>query len=143
VTLAAPVRTARCLCGALTATVRGAPASVYLCACRNCQTKSGSAFSYAAVFAADAANIDGAHRAFRYTGESGRWIENHFCPACGTAVFFISEGLPGTIGLAAGCFAGDGNPASDPALIPQRLYWLTSKPDWVCAPAGIETLARQ
>jgi hypothetical protein len=137
------LRKARCLCGALTATVRGAPASVYLCACRNCQTKSGSAFSYAAVFAADAVTIDGAHKAFRYTGESGRWIENHFCPDCGTAVFFLSEGLPGTIGIAAGCFAGETGGAHDAALTPQRLYWLENKHDWVRGPDGVEALERQ
>jgi hypothetical protein len=143
VTLPGPLRTALCLCGALTATARGAPAGVYLCACRNCQTKSGSAFSYAALFAADAVTIGGTHHGYRYNGESGRWIENRFCPVCGTAVFFISEGLPGTVGIAAGCFAGDADAAHDAALTPQRVYWLEKKNGWVCAPAGVEALARQ
>jgi hypothetical protein len=44
-------RLARCGCGALTAQTRGEPKHVYLCACRACQIKSGSASTYAALFA--------------------------------------------------------------------------------------------
>ena len=43
-------RIAQCGCGALTATVTGDPVTVYGCSCVDCQRKSGSAFSYAAVF---------------------------------------------------------------------------------------------
>jgi len=136
-------RVARCGCGALTAAVRGEPATVYLCACRNCQIKSGSAFSYAAVFAADAVTLNGAHNAYRYTGESGRWIENRFCPACGTAVFFYSEGFPGMVGIAAGCFADDANSVHDASLMPQRMYWAERKRDWVGGFEGCEQVARQ
>jgi hypothetical protein len=136
-------RTARCLCGALTATARGEPATVYLCACVNCQIKSGSAFSHAAVYPAAAVTIAGVHNAWRYTGESGRWIENHFCPACGVAVFFSSEGLPGAVGIAAGCFADDAGVAHDSALTPQRIYWAERRRDWVRAPKGVEEVGRQ
>lgn len=136
-------RTARCLCGALTATARGEPAHVYLCACARCQIRSGSAFSYAAVFAADAVTVAGAHNAYRHTGESGRFVENHFCPACGTAVFFHSEALAGLIGIAAGCFAGGADAAHDMALAPQRMYWAARKRDWVHGPEGVEQWQRQ
>jgi hypothetical protein len=136
-------RIARCNCGALTATARGEPSGVYLCACRACQIKSGSAFSYAALFAADAVTLDGANNAYRHTGDSGRWIENHFCPACGGAVFFYSEALPGVIGIAAGCFADSRDIARDAALTPRRLYWAARKHDWVSGPDGVAELERQ
>ena len=58
-------------------------------------------------------------------------------------VFFLSEGLPGTIGIAAGCFAGETGGAHDAGLTPQRLYWLENKHDWVCCPDGVEALERQ
>jgi hypothetical protein len=126
---ATPTRLARCGCGALTASARGEPQLVYLCACRACQIKSGSAFTYAAVFAADAVTIAGAHGAWRHPGDSGRWIENHFCPVCGVAVFFYSEGFAGMIGVAVGCFADDANAVRDAALTPQRMYWAERKRD--------------
>ena len=134
---------ARCLCGALTATVRGEAATVYLCACRNCQIKSGSAFTHAAIFDADAVTVAGAHSGFRHTGESGRWIENRFCPACGVAVFFHSEGFPGAVGIAAGCFAEETGVAQDAALTPQRMYWAERKRSWIGRLAGCEEIGRQ
>ena len=136
-------RLARCNCGALTATARGEPATVYLCACQKCQIKSGSAFSYAALFAADDVTTSGAHTAFRHAGESGRWIENHFCPVCGVAVFFHSEGLSGMIGIAAGCFADDAGAAHDTALTPQRMYWAERKRAWVRGADGMEEVEGQ
>jgi hypothetical protein len=136
-------RIARCNCGALTATARGEPAGVYLCACRACQIKSGSAFSYAALFPADAVTLAGAHNAYRSTGDSGRWIENHFCPACGVAVFFYSQGFPDAIGIAAGCFADSPDIARDAALTPHRMYWTERKHAWVRGPDGVAQLERQ
>jgi hypothetical protein len=38
-------RTARCLCGQLTAVTRGEPARVLMCSCADCRAKSGSAFA--------------------------------------------------------------------------------------------------
>jgi hypothetical protein len=136
-------RIARCLCGALTATARGEPANVYLCACKTCQIKSGSAFTHAALFAADAVTISGAHNGHRRIGESGRWIENRFCPSCGVAVLFYSEGLPGAVGIAAGCFADDIEGAHDAALTPQRMYWAERKHGWVGGFGGCEEIRRQ
>lgn len=142
-TRGAKTRIARCACGALTAAAAVEPTHVYLCACRACQTKSGSAFSYAAVFASDAVTISGPHKAYRYTGESGRWIENHFCPTCGVAVFFHSEGFADMIGIAAGCFAEEANAAHDIALAPQRMYWTERKQAWLPALDGVEEVSRQ
>lgn len=95
-------RIAACLCGGLTARVAGAPRDVYVCACRNCQKKSGSAFTYAAIFSAAEVSVAGAHKQYRYTGDSGRWIENNFCPTCGGFVFFTAQGFPDFIGINVG-----------------------------------------
>jgi hypothetical protein len=139
----ARARVAHCLCGALTATAHGEPGNVYLCSCRNCQKKSGSAFTYAAVFPADTVAISGAHNGYRLKGESGRWIENHFCPTCGVAVFFTAESFPDAVGIAAGCFADDADAKRDAALTPQRIYWTDRKRNWVLAFAGCEEVGRQ
>ena len=76
-------RIAQCGCGALTATVSGDPVTVYGCSCIDCQRKSGSAFSYAAMFPSAAVTIAGERKTWRHNGDSGRWIENIFCPTCG------------------------------------------------------------
>jgi hypothetical protein len=118
-------RVATCGCGSLRVTAHGEPADVYACSCADCQRKSGSAFTYAAIYAESAVTIAGEHRAWRRRGDSGRFIESGFCPTCGTNVFFQAEGLPGMVGIAAGCFA-------DPNFIkPQRLFWASRRHCWL------------
>ena len=68
-------RTASCACGALRVTARGAPAVVNACACLDCQTRSGSAFTYTAFFPNDALEIEGETRSFRTMRAAGRWHE--------------------------------------------------------------------
>jgi hypothetical protein len=136
-------RLARCGCGALTAQTRGEPRRVYLCACRACQIKSGSAFTYAALFSEGNVTLSGEHKAWRHNGDSGQWVESHFCPVCGVTVFFYAEGFPGAIGVPAGCFAEDEATARDGALTPQRMYWAERKREWVRGPEGVEEVGRQ
>jgi hypothetical protein len=125
-------RTASCGCGALTATVTGEPVTVYVCSCLVCQRKSGSAFTYAAVFPSAAVAMTGERKAWRHVGESGRWIESMFCPTCGISVGFLSEGMPGMTGVSVGCFA-------DPAFPPPGThYWASRRHDWMPPlPAGL------
>ena len=118
-------RIAQCGCGALTATVGGDPVTVYGCSCVACQRKSGSAFTYAAMFPSAAVTVTGERKTWRYTGDSGRWIENFFCPTCGVAVGFLSEGMPELTGISVGCFA-------DPDFAPPlRLYWASRRHRWL------------
>ena len=118
-------RIAQCGCGALTATVSGDPVTVYGCSCVACQRKSGSAFTYAAMFPSAAVTVTGERKTWRYTGNSGRWIENFFCPTCGVAVGFLSEGMPELTGISVGCFA-------DPDFAPPlQLYWASRRHRWL------------
>ena len=52
-------RAARCGCGSLTVTTTGEPAAVYACGCLSCQRKSGSAFTYSAVYPEAAVSMAG------------------------------------------------------------------------------------
>ncbi len=124
-------RTASCLCGSLQAVARGEPVETYLCSCQECQRRSGSAFTYAALYAESAVTVEGEFRPFRRHGDSGRFIENQFCPTCGVTVLFLAEGLPGLVGVAAGCF-------SDPDFAkPSRLYWAARHHRWLDLPSYI------
>lgn len=55
-------RIATCGSGSLRVTAWGEPADVYACSCADCQRKSGSAFTYAALYAESAVTIAGEHR---------------------------------------------------------------------------------
>ncbi|MGE4251865.1 MAG: GFA family protein [Parvibaculaceae bacterium] len=118
-------RTARCACGGLKITVTGEPARVYACACLECQRATGSAFSYRARFAESAiAGIEGDRRSWRRGSDAGRWIEQTFCPTCGSLVFMAGEAIPGEITVSVGCFA-------DPDFAaPVKIFWEERRHRW-------------
>jgi hypothetical protein len=125
-------RVARCGCGALTATVTGAPATVYVCSCLICQRKSGSSFTYAALFPSKAVTVAGERKPWRHIGDSGRWIETMFCPTCGVGIGFHAEGIPDMTGVSVGCF-------SDPDFAPPtRFYWASRRHKWLGLPDSVD-----
>ncbi len=130
-------KTAACVCGALTATARKAPVGVHACCCTDCQRRSGSAFTYTAFFAEGDLTIEGEHRTFRRDSEAGRFHETGFCPACGCAMIYRLEALPGVIGVPAGNFA---DRTFQP---PASLYWTVHRHEWLTPPAGVTAVERQ
>lgn len=130
-------RVASCLCGGLKVTTRGEPLDVYLCSCKDCQRGTGSAFSYGALFPEASVSATGESRTYRHYADSGRFIDNVFCPICGTGVMFRAEGLPGAVGVSVGCFA-------DPDFAkPSKLYWASRRHRWLEPPSGVEPLDTQ
>jgi len=123
-------KTAACACGALTVGVTSRPKFVHACTCLDCQRMSGSALSYTAFFPEAAAEITGPFTRWRRVASSGRWIDSHFCPTCGGAVFARSEGIPGLLGIAVGCFA---EPDFQP---PANFYWSARRHRWLIPPDG-------
>lgn len=130
-------RVARCACGQLTFTTQDEPKAVHACSCLECQRRSGSAFSYSAIYPRDDVAITGEARTLRRGSDSGRWIETRFCPTCGVTVGFEAEGLPGMIGVAVGCFA-------DPDFAPPAtFYWTLQRHRWLEFPNASQVLERQ
>ncbi|SHJ03330.1 Uncharacterized conserved protein [Shimia gijangensis] len=74
--------TGGCLCGAIRFTTSGQPDRVGLCHCLDCRKHHGALFYAAAIFPKEAVKTEGETRAYQ-----GR----HFCPACGSSVFAISQ----------------------------------------------------
>jgi hypothetical protein len=125
-------RTARCACGGLAVTTSGEPTVVYACSCLTCQRKSGSAFSYSAIFPETAVSAAGERKTWRHHADSGRWIESELCPTCGVTVLFRVEAWPGMVGVSIGCFA-------DPEFAePTKFYWGSRRHRWLHIPDGIE-----
>lgn len=119
------IRTARCACGGLQISLHGDPLSVYACACQECQRATGSSFSYRARYRASAiATIDGERRAWRRGSDAGRWVEQTFCPTCGTLVYMTGEAIPDELVVSVGCFADSAFPA------PARLFWASRRHRW-------------
>jgi hypothetical protein len=99
------------------------------CCCLQCQRRTGSLFGVTAFFAeAQVTAVEGEETTFRRIGHSGKGLNFHFCPRCGSTVYWEPEARPGRVAVAAGAFADPGFPA------PQRMIWTESRHPWVCTP---------
>jgi hypothetical protein len=120
---------ATCLCGQLAITAGGEPDMVIACNCLKCQQRGGAPFGVGAYYNRDRiVSVDGTSKEYGRTADSGRGLTNHFCPECGTTVYWSLEMRPDHLGIAAGCFA-------DPQFTaPVRTIWTENKHHWVKFP---------
>jgi hypothetical protein len=117
--------------------MKGEPLVVSSCCCQACQRRSGSFVSVQAFYAEEQVDhIFGASTKFERLGESGKKITYHFCPACGSTVYWLPEFRPGKIAVAAGAFADRSFPP------PERLVWTEQRHPWVQTPEGTKEYPR-
>lgn len=122
--------TGRCLCGAVRYWYEGEPIAIGLCQCERCQRQSGSAFLIGVVFPKDKVRIQGRLTICRFD-ISGRLLERHFCPTCGSAVSIMLERYPDLCSLMGGTL-------DDKAKIkPKFSVWCSSGQNWLSLPADI------
>ena len=107
-------RTATCSCGQLRLTCEGEPVRISICHCLECQKRTGSVFAVQARFPRDAVMIEGRWSQWARQGDSGGSATFHFCPVCGSTVYWEMTGVPNFIAVAVGAFA-------DPAFPPPRV----------------------
>lgn len=126
---AAAQRAATCACGQLRVTCRDEPRLVSLCHCLDCQRRTGSAFGIAAFWPRDAVSVAGRATAFSRLADSGFSIRFHFCPDCGSTVYWEPARKPDMVAVAVGAFADPGFPAPHQAVWDQRRHpWVAIQP---------------
>jgi hypothetical protein len=118
-------RTAHCSCGALRVEATGEPDAVVACHCGECQRRTGSVLGVGAYFKKDRVRSEGPDEIYVRDGQEGRKLRNHFCPTCGTTVFWEADLRPELIGVAVGAFRQSDFPR------PIRSVWEESKHEWV------------
>ena len=130
-------RSARCHCGALVLECEGEPRKVSMCHCLECQRRTGSAFSVAAFYERERVKLThGTPRSYARDSASGFPIVFHFCPDCGSNVWWEPERLPGIIGVALGAFA-------DPAFAaPEQAVFMRDKHHWIELPHEMAVFER-
>ena len=110
-------RTATCACGQLTVGCKGEPSTVSLCHCLACQKRTGSTYGIAAFFRRKDVEPKGRTTHYTRPSDSGHHVTFHFCPDCGSTVFWEPRRKAVMIVVAVGAFA-------DPAFPPpsQAVY---------------------
>jgi len=98
-------RNATCSCGQLVVRCNGEPALVSVCHCPSCQKRTGSPYGIAAFFPRADVQANGRTRRYTRTADSGFEVTFHFCPDCGSTVFWQPQRKPDMIAVAVGAFA--------------------------------------
>lgn len=123
---------ATCACGQAAIEVNAEPTMHGVCHCTNCKRRTGSAFGISAYFDRSAVvEQRGATSiyAFHHAAQNHDQ-ERHFCPRCGTTLFWYVSALPEKIGIAGGCFAGEGLAQPDYSVADRN------REPWVSLPEG-------
>src|ERR1700751_738982 len=82
-------RTACCHCGSLRAMVSGEPTIVNVCHCKACQRRTGAAMHTGVWFLKTQVRFEGSEKIYtREVEGTGRTISFHFCPTCGSSVYW-------------------------------------------------------
>jgi hypothetical protein len=119
-------RTASCNCGQLRVTCTGPdPDRVVMCNCYLCQKQTGSVFSVQARFPNEQVKIEGKSTAWKFpiegakptayrtcagsdgiaTNSAADVVTSHFCPVCGSTVYYFRKSDPDRTGVRVGAFA--------------------------------------
>jgi len=130
-------RTARCCCGGLQVEASGDPRFVVACHCTECQRRTGSVFGVSAYFRKGQINPSGISKVYVRDGQDGRKLRIHFCPDCGTSVYWEPDFLPDHFGVAVGAFADSGFPS------PVRSVWEKTRHQWVAFGHRLDRLVQQ
>jgi hypothetical protein len=122
---------ASCRCGKLRATVSGDPVRVSVCHCLNCKKRSGSAFAVQARWPSERVRIEGESKCHEILSDSGNRGIFHFCPECGSDVFYRNAGptvdadFANLIAIPLGAF-------DDPFFVSPRFsVWEERKHNWL------------
>jgi hypothetical protein len=128
-------RFASCSCGQLTAQVAGEPVRVSICHCLACQRRTGSTFAQQAKFRRDQVSVSGVSSEYVRVGDEGPGAKFHFCPTCGSTVYYQPQGQEEYLAVPVGAFADPSFPTPTFSVYEERMH------SWVVLPEGIEHMA--
>jgi len=118
-------RKASCNCGQLSVAYEGPdPERVSLCQCYECQKRTGTVLSVQTRIPREQVTIEGQSTTWSFPVEGGEPVTfrscdsggatYHFCPDCGSTVYWDISVAPDVIGVAVGTFA---DPTFPPPMI--------------------------
>jgi hypothetical protein len=118
-------RKASCNCGRLSLTYEGPdPERISVCQCNECQKRTGSVLSVQARLPIEHVTIEGQSSTWTFPSDSGEPVTfrscdsggatYHFCPECGSTVYWEISAAPDVLGVAVGGFT---DPTFPPPMI--------------------------
>jgi len=115
------VLTGQCLCGLITCTATGDPASTVNCHCSDCRRATGAVFGTVLYFQKEKVQIIGAFSGYDHVSDRGTIVRRMFCPSCGSQMFARASVWPDLLGIRAGCIR------QTERIVPQRNVFVSRK----------------
>ncbi len=126
---------ASCSCGQLTAEVNGEPIRISICHCLACQRRTGSVFGEQARFARENVIFSGISTDYVRVGDEGSGITFHFCPSCGSTVYYEPEDIEAFVVIPVGAFADPSFPSPSISVYESRKHqWVIPPPEAMHSP---------
>jgi hypothetical protein len=122
------MREASCSCGQLKLSYNGEITRQSVCHCFEYQKRTGSAFGVQTRLEKEKVSVTGTSTVYTRKGDSGGEISFHFCPQCGTTVYWEIAAMPEFIILAVGCLTDPNLPS------PAMMVYGNRKHNWVVMP---------
>jgi hypothetical protein len=114
--------------------VTGEPVRISICHCLECQKRTGSLFGAQARWPRERAVVEGTSTAWTRVGDEGGGAEFHFCPVCGSTVWYTLKDMPEMIAVTTGSFADPDFPK------PQFAVYDARRHRWLQMPDGMEVM---
>ncbi len=130
-------RAATCHCGQLRLRVTGDPFAVSICNCLACQRRTGSAFGIQAAFKRAQVHVEGRFNDYTRISDEADRKEHvfHFCPDCGSQVFYTDPMDPDLVVVSVGSFADSSFPP------PTESGYDSRRHPWVGLPESVQKFA--
>jgi hypothetical protein len=125
---------ATCCCGQLSLSYKGEITRTAMCHCTACQKRTGSAFGLQFAVKRESAVIRGLSTRYTRIADTGTKLDFHFCPTCGSTVFWEMGDVPDIYAVAAGCFADASLPS------PSISVYSCRKHHWFELPSSVQTI---
>lgn len=114
-----------CQCGEIQYTLDGDPLMTYACHCKDCQKRTGSAFSMGTIYALSGLSLSGSLSEWRRTSDDGNSNTRYSCSKCGNVIYGVSSNSPDLIKLQPGTLDETGD------LLVDAHIWTRSAQRWV------------
>lgn len=130
--------TGGCACGQIRYTwTAGLKFQIYACHCKDCQTRSGSAFALQMGVMAGDLSVSGDMIEGKVAQPSGAISTQFGCPICLTRIYASNDQRPGFLSVRAGTLD------NSETIVPGFHLWVTSKQPWVVIPDNVPGLDTQ
>jgi hypothetical protein len=117
-----------CQCGEVHYTVDGDALMTYVCHCKDCQKRTGSAFSMGAIYPVSAITVTGDLSTWERTSDEGSTNTRYSCKHCGNIIYGIGSSSPDFIKLQPGTLDDTSHINADAHI------WTRSAQAWLVFP---------